>query len=129
MPVEARSSRRRRGRPPKNGFKTSTAPSLVTERTGLPLSSSSSPVCSSLPSSLSRPSSIPSSSSVSSVSSSLTSSFPRYRYRFRPPCGRDQNVTWYPYSPFIKRWVLALASSRIWRFFVISSYTVQCCEL
>ena len=30
------------------------------------------------------------------------------------------------YSPFIKRWVLALASSRIWRFFVISSYTVQC---
>ena len=33
------------------------------------------------------------------------------------------------YSPFIKRWALALASSRIWRFFVISSYTVQCCEL
>ena len=33
------------------------------------------------------------------------------------------------YSPFIKRWALALASSRIWRFFVISSYTVQCCEI
>ena len=43
--------------------------------------------------------------------------------------GRLQRTLRYMYSPFIKRWALALASSRIWRFFVISSYTVQCCEI
>ena len=53
-----------------------------------------------------------------------------------PSCFTLLSCVWKPYlsiagsySPFIKRWVLALASSRIWRFFVISSYTVQCCEL
>ena len=76
MPVEARSSRPRRERPPKNGTETGGAPSLGTEPTGLSLSSSSSSACSSLPSSVPPLPSIPSSSLVSSVSSSLTSSLP-----------------------------------------------------
>ena len=76
MPVEARSSRPRRGRPPKIGTATGGAPSLGTEPTGVSLSSSSASACSSLPSSLPSLPSIPSSSLVSAVSSSLTSLVP-----------------------------------------------------
>ena len=60
--------------------------------------------------------------------------------RIARPAGPGQNDTcrrgcYFPCllqkydSPLIKRWSLALASSRIWRFFVILSYTVQCCEI
>ena len=76
MPVEARSSRPRRGRPPKNGAETGGAPSLGTEPTGVSLSSSSASACSSLPSSLPSLPSVPSSPLVSAVSSSLTSLVP-----------------------------------------------------